>query len=1489
MKFVLRWLVWSLLVFAANRSVAQISSTGKLFYIAFMEMELSPFGPNQQYPDSLLFYITSEVNTTVTIDNPRRSGSTQTINITAGKVNRYSADPDYYYTEGYEQASTSDMSKTCLRITAKDPVNVYLLNIEDYRSDGTFVLPYEAIPPAPEYRICSYTPTKLAGGKYKPSEFIIVAMDANVEVEIEPTTKLASGKTTKHSVILAKGQVYQVQSDPLDGNTGGNNVKGDLTGTRVRVINGCGKINVFSGMVSALVPGVATGCGTSVDHLYTQVFPTKILGTKHVLMPFSGQTRGYVYRVVASKPNTKVWVNGTLATTLTNAGQYYHSDVTSAAAICITTDSQAYVVQYMRNGSCSGLSGQQGDPAILIMPDYNQKMLKTVVGTATTNNMNKHWVNILVNSSATKAVKVNGNYISSTVFTNVACAGQAYATVAVANPSTNVIECDSGLIVVAYGLGQYESYSYCSGALFENMDYEIKITRKGKCPGENVKLEAITTNTKVKGYAWNFGDGYHDTGKVVNHRIQKVGSFYVVLKTYITGPCGSLDSVIRSKIIDILPGPVFNIPDTVFQCKDTLNYTFTGPVKTSFFYKWQDSSASNVYVARNPGKVWFMISDTFSKCVLYDSSWVKQFKPLKPQVGLDTANKCLPTNFYSLSDKTTYNGDSYQSARWKITRTYIASVSKRDTFSTLDRFRISFDTTGIFPVKYWVTSKNGCFDSITTTIGVYHMPIAKYNASNSEFCQKALASFTDSSSGDGGIVNSYWNFGDGGTATGPKVTHSYNNFDTFTVRLITETLHGCRDTVDSAVVIHPLPKLIADIATNNVCVKANRFTFQDNSTIPYGTLSNLWKYEKTSVANQLTVNNVKFSDTGTFKITLYNTSNKGCKDSISKFVYVAPEPKARLALLDSMKCFDVHYFDLDDVSTISKGSLATRLWSFSDATSATTKTVSKKKFSTYGNYTVKLVVSSATYGCKDSVSRNLQVYAAPLAPFSINDSTQCLPNNKFDFTPVTAFSVSGVTPTHDWDLGDGDKDIVSNPSHAYTNTGNFKVTYIITTDQGCADTASRMVEVMESPKALFSTSKDSSCLGSYKYDFVNQTVFGNGFTSKWTLGDASTATTTDVMQKTYTAPNTFNVKLVVTSNKGCKDSTLRTVHVLPVPQAAFTVNNKTQCFAGNSFQFSNTTATNGASPMQYQWVFTPGSTYTTQNIAPQSMTDTGSFLVELTASSAFGCSTKITDQIYVAETPTVSITGGQGCVGWPIQFNGTAAVNSGTITTYSWDFGDGKTASTEDPVHTYTNANSYNVRLTVTSDKGCSNTAGPIQAVAFPIPNADFAAEQIESRGMETDHKLTFTGNGASQYFWTFHDGQTNSSGGPVVVTFTEQGIRPVQLLVISADGCRDSVTKNIILNPELQMWLVTTFTPNEDGLNEVFGPSTTFGLSNYRLQIFDRWGGKMFESTDPANRWNGSDGGGDPAPEGVYAYHIVFRYVDGKLFVYRGTVTLMR
>jgi PKD repeat protein len=1109
----------------SNGLRSQISSTGKVFYMTFMEMEARTGG----YPDSLLIYVTSEKNTTIVLDNPRLAGSAQTINITAGVVNRRAVDPQFYYPQGSEFNASDLNSKRGLRIVAKDPVNVYCMNLEQNRSDGTFVMPYEAIPQAPEFYVTSYTPTQRTGtfgtGPYMPSQTAIIAMDNNVTVEITPSVRTKGGKTanTAFTVSMSRGQVYQLQSDAADGNVSdGTSLVGDLTGTRIRVINGCGKINVFCGMKSVKIPN--NSCGIAVDHIYTQLFPTSVLGTKHVVMPFKDQTKGYIVKVVATKPNTKISVDGTYIGSTRNAGKYYYLDQTTSVAKCITSDSPVYVVQYMKNGgTCAGTSGNVGDPAILIMPDQSQKLLKTVVGTATTSNMNKHYVNVLVTTKAKGLVKLNGTLVSSTAFTDVPCAGHSYAQLNVNNPSSNVIECDSGLIAVAYGVGQYESYSYCSGALFENLEYDFKITRASKCPKYPVKISAVVPKTvKPLGIIWDYGDNTaKDTGTNVTHSFLRTGAFYVTMKVIVKVPCGGNDTFTRSKIIDILPGPTLNFPDTIIKCGNAkINEVFDAGSSVKFLYKWQDSSSKRFYTATNTGKVWVRVRDTSTNCAAVDSTIIVRATQIDAKLNFDTAYNCINVNNYVLSDNTNYFGDSRKSVLWKLANPYKAG----DTTRLIDLvFRKKFDTIGNYYLEYIVFTKKGCSDTVKTVLNVNGMPTAKLWSSKPFYCQNSMADLIDSSFGDGGIGKTFWTWGDGSndTVTTRYGRHRYSNYDTFSINMITQTVHGCRDTLDSAFVVHPVPVSKITKTTNNQCFKQNSFDFTDNSSpLPYGSYNRYWRYNATSTTGVSSLTAVKFKDTGFWTVTRIDTSNYGCMDSVKTTVYVAPEPNARLVVTDSNKCFNQHFFNLDDRSVIGSGTVATRKWTFSDGSTSTSKTISNKKFAAWGVYTAKLVVTSGL-GCKDSVSRLLDVSPSPMSAFSVNKTIQCLNGNSFSFSPDNILNIPGITVSHKWDFGDNSSSTAQNPVMSYADTGTYKVTYVMSTSLACRDTTVRTMRVEPTPKPSFTQSPDSTCLGKAKFDFTNTTNFKGTLTYNWSLGDGSKATTKDVVQKDYTSAGNY--------------------------------------------------------------------------------------------------------------------------------------------------------------------------------------------------------------------------------------------------------------------------------------------------------------------------------------------------------------------------------
>jgi PKD repeat protein len=138
-------------------------------------------------------------------------------------------------------------------------------------------------------------------------------------------------------------------------------------------------------------------------------------------------------------------------------------------------------------------------------------------------------------------------------------------------------------------------------------------------------------------------------------------------------------------------------------------------------------------------------------------------------------------------------------------------------------------------------------------------------------------------------------------------------------------------------------------------------------------------------------------------------------------------------------------------------------------------------------------------------------------------------------------------------------------------------------------------------------------------------------TYQWTFGD-NTSSTDQNPTKVYTTAGTFNVKLVVTSNNGCKDSVTQTITVNPKPTPAFTVNSSSQCLSGNSFTFTNT-STIGSGTMTYQWNFGDNNTSTATS-PTHSYAATGTYTVKLVVTSNNGCRDSISQNVTVNQSVT---------------------------------------------------------------------------------------------------------------------------------------------------------------------------------------------------------------------------------------------------------------
>ncbi len=132
--------------------------------------------------------------------------------------------------------------------------------------------------------------------------------------------------------------------------------------------------------------------------------------------------------------------------------------------------------------------------------------------------------------------------------------------------------------------------------------------------------------------------------------------------------------------------------------------------------------------------------------------------------------------------------------------------------------------------------------------------------------------------------------------------------------------------------------------------------------------------------------------------------------------------------------------------------------------------------------------------------------------------------------------------------------------------------------------------------------------------------------------------------------------------------------------------------------------------------------------------------------------------------------------------------------------------------------------------------------------------------------------------------------------TFNQSGSYTVQLLatfVLGADTVQYSQAETgeafSVAISESKLEVPNAFTPNGDGVNDVFAVKEGYkSIISFKARIFDRWGKKLYEWTNPAGGWNGRSSGGK-APDGAYYLNIEAKGADGKQYNIKKVINLLR
>ncbi len=377
----------------------------------------------------------------------------------------------------------------------------------------------------------------------------------------------------------------------------------------------------------------------------------------------------------------------------------------------------------------------------------------------------------------------------------------------------------------------------------------------------------------------------------------------------------------------------------------------------------------------------------------------------------------------------------------------------------------------------------------------------------------------------------------------------------------------------------------------------------------------------------------------------------------------------------------------------------------------------------------------------------------------------------------------------------------------------------------------------------------------------------------------------------FEEPGSFNGNLIINPNQECSDTLNFVVNVVGAVISEFTASYDT-CIGG-PVSFSNNSFSLGSDLDLFDWNFGDGTIGDTKE--PEKIYDSpDAFEVQLKVIDEFGCTDSVSTFINWQPAPAIIIISPEevaNCspltttftnLSWPID------------TTYrlEWDFGDGTLTYDElSPMHTYWQEGVYDVSVSVQSPIGCiaDTTFQNLMLVEKP-PEADFifkpeAITQLNSTITITDYSLD-----AITWQWLFDSIEYSYVEEPIYM-FKDTGYHTIRLVVADIYGCTDTMLQIIDVMPTVTYFLPNAFTPNGDGVNDVFEAKGYIeSLQDFDLKIFDRWGSIIFSTSSPTFEWDGFDPKtGRELSQGVYVYITSYRTTRGEEFQDKGYVTLLR
>ncbi len=1069
-------------------------------------------------------------------------------------------------------------------------------------------------------------------------------------------------------------------------------------------------------------------------------------------------------------------------------------------------------------------------------------------------------------------------------------------------------------------------------------------TPRNVCAFQPVQFTDMTTGTATN-WLWDFGDGGTSTDQNPVHEYQDTGYFDVKLIVCNAGCC---DSIRFTRYIHISP-PIANFIAS-FECQNKLNKRFTDLSLGADEWHWDfgDGATSTlqhpVHTYAGPGvyTVVLWVKNNSTGCEHTKTSILNIIDEKADfMVSSDTVCKYTPVLFTATGNNVT-NISSYL---WDFGDGYAASNSPTT---------YSYTQSGNYSIRLIITDIQGCYDTLVKNLVIrVNGPVAAFTPGTSGSCLLSAIHFTDNSTGDGihPVSTWIWNYGDGisDTLTAPPFQHTYSGAGSYTVSLKVIDNLGCADAVSALNPIIISKPVAGFTSTDTLSCPSKDIHFANSSTGPG--LIYQWDFGDGNVsAAQTPVHH--YAADGWYTVKLIITDQYGCTDTLIKPDYIhIVSPRSVYHVSDTLSTcpplvvnftnnsqnYTSEVWDFGDgTSTVSSnpthfytnpGVYVTKLtitgpggctdvsqktivirgpqgtftygplngckphtvnfnavtqdrlsfiWDYNDgSTSVTSDSLVSHIYTIPGKYVPKMILVDAG-GCMVPVAGPDTVsVSGAVASFGFLNQVHC--DEAFiTFSDSSVTSFDAIT-TYAWDFGDGNTSALQNPVHHYTSPGLYYPRLIVATQNGCRDTAQlpAPVKIVASPQAAINNGPNG-CVP-LTVSFKGQLIVPDtsAISWNWVLGNGNTSVLQSPPQQLYNTAGVYNIQLVATNSSGCKDTTTTTVEAYAIP--VIDAGADTLVCRGKNTLLSATGAAT------YLWA--PSAGLSCNNCAKPTASPDSLTVYTVKGTTVNGCSNIDTVVVDVKQRFTMLNSAGDTiCRGSSVRLFASGAY------TYVWSPAAGlNNANLSGPLATPASTTTY--RVIGTDDKQCFSDTGYAVVRVYPIPLIEAGQDKTINVGQTIELKPTVSPD-VTKVTWLPSQSIVSTNGNNIIVKPRETTLYTAE--ATNAGGCKakDNVTVYVVCNGA-NIFIPNTFTPNGDGVNDIFYPRGSGLFRIKTLRVFNRWGEVVYEKNDfmpndAAAGWNGTFKGRVLTPD-VYVYTVDVLCDNNSVLTLKGNVALLQ